>query len=74
MPKKPAPKKVNWKRKPFAAGHYVKRNQKYRYLSLSYKTFLLLVSIHTSIFLVPRFPIVSIILLLSLIKGWSIAG
>ena len=62
--------KVNWKHKPFAAGHVAKN---YSYLSLSYRTFLILVAIHTSVFILPEFPITAIILLLALVKGWLIA-
>jgi hypothetical protein len=61
---------LNWKKEPFAAGHPAIRA---RYLAPSFQTFLLLVAIHTSIFLVPYHPLAAIILLLCLIKGWLLA-
>ncbi|MBR9681807.1 MAG: hypothetical protein GOV00_03340 [Candidatus Altiarchaeota archaeon] len=64
-------KLVKWKNKPFAAGHVARS---YPYLPLSYKTFLLLIAIHTSIFILPSFPTTAVILLLALVKGWLLAG
>ena len=63
--------KVNWKREPFAAGHRATASS---YLSLAYKTFLLLIAIHASIFLIPEHPVATFILLLALVKGWLLAG
>ena len=60
--------KVNWKRKPFISGH---DNIRVSSPSVSfYKIFLLLIAIHTSIFLIPKNPGASVILLLTLIRGW----
>jgi hypothetical protein len=59
--------KVNWKRKPFASGHDISTspgNVNY------FRIFLLLVAIHTSIFIIPSYPAAGIVLLLSLIRGW----
>lgn len=60
-------KKVGWKRKPFAAGTSIKA----RPVSLNYyRIFLVLIAIHTSIFIIPWDPTAGSILLLALLKGW----
>ncbi|HDR53745.1 MAG TPA: hypothetical protein ENN60_03715 [archaeon] len=60
-----------WKLKPFTAGH---ASLEAGYSCPAFKTFLILVAIHASIFLIPFYPMTSFILLLTLIKGWLLAG
>jgi hypothetical protein len=61
-------KGVNWKRRVYAAGHdLLGRPASVQF----YKIFLVLIAIHTSIFIVNWEPLAGIILLLSLLKGWS---
>lgn len=62
---------TDWKVQPFAAGH---APQIATYAPLCFVTFLMLVAIHTSIFLLPRYPSTSVILLLALIRGWLSAA
>lgn len=60
-------KEVSLARRVYAAGHDFKTSQG----SISfYKVFLLLIAIHTSIFIIPWNPAAGIVLLLSLIRGW----
>ena len=60
-------KKVGWKWKPFTAGTGVKA----RPPSIGYyRIFLVLIAIHTSIFIMSWDPTAGSILLLALIKGW----
>ena len=59
--------KMSWKRRIYAAGHDLQGSQG----SLSfYKVFLLLIAIHTSIFINPWDTTASLILLLGLVRGW----
>ncbi|MBR9689387.1 MAG: hypothetical protein GOV01_00620 [Candidatus Altiarchaeota archaeon] len=59
--------KVNWKHKVFASGHDLEG----RPISVHhYHIFLILISIHASIFIIPWRPEAGIILLATLIKGW----
>ena len=59
-------KDVDWKKEPFTSGNIIRVTP----ASISfYKVFLLLVAIHTSIFLIPVNPIMSFILLLAILKG-----
>lgn len=59
--------KVNWKRKVFAAGFDLPG----RPGSLThYRIFLVLIALHTSIFLLPAEPLAGVVLLLALVRGW----
>lgn len=61
-------KAVGWKRKPYAAGTSIKG----RPVSMNYyRIFLVLIAIHTSIFIIPWDPVAGSILLLTLFKGWT---
>ena len=60
-------KMTEWKKKPFASGHDIKA----RPASVNFwKIFLILISIHTSIFIISWNPLAGGILLLTLIRGW----
>ncbi len=59
--------KVGWKRKPYSAGTSVRG----RPVSMNYyKIFLVLIAVHTSIFIISWDPTAGSILLLALLKGW----
>jgi len=58
---------TEWREKPFASGHDIQA----RPASVNFwKIFLLLIAIHTSIFIVSWNPLAGGILLLALIRGW----
>ena len=60
-------KEVSLARRVYAAGHDFKTSQG----SISfYKVFLLLIAIHTSIFIIPWNPVAGLVLLLALVRGW----
>lgn len=67
MPNKGSEDRKEVKRKPYAAGHDMRGTQG----SLSFhRVFLLLVSLHASIFIINWNPTAGLVLLLALMRGW----
>ena len=58
---------MSYKRKVFAAGKDIMGSI---YRPNFYRVFIILVSLHTSIFLIPYYPQAGIILALAVLKGW----